>query len=256
MDFDYFVSLIYVTDTEEQAVLRMHDWKEKRFDDDDQLYREATFERDGKIVKISCAKQIEMGMTCAATLTMKLISHYRPQYLVMPGIAAGVGMAKMPDQFFGDVLLADAVWNYSNGKYVPPSKAEVSFGNIGFIPRPAVVHVDDDLIPIFREAMASEDNQCFVHLGFIACGTSVVANEDVVGKLVLHQFTETTGLEMESYGVAFACREAIRPKPKCVIAKSICDFANSEKNDNYQKFASYTSCEFCKFLYTKYLPFR
>lgn len=38
------------------------------------------------------------------------------------------------------------------------------------------------------------------------------------------------------------------PKPKALIAKGICDFADSSKTNKYQKFAAYTSCEFVKYL--------
>ena len=39
-----------------------------------------------------------------------------------------------------------------------------------------------------------------------------------------------------------------------IIAKSVCDFANNAKSDDYQPFAVYSSCEFAKFLYEKVLP--
>ncbi len=42
--------------------------------------------------------------------------------------------------------------------------------------------------------------------------------------------------------------EATQPRPKAIIAKSICDFADSRKSDIYQKFAAYTSCEFVKLM--------
>ena len=59
---------------------------------------------------------------------------------------------------------------------------------------------------------------------------------------------------MESYAVVYAANHANDPRPAPIIIKSVCDFANSEKSDEYQKFAAYTSCEFAKLLYEKYLP--
>ena len=110
-----FCALIYVTDTEEEAVMRMYDWRELRFDGDDQLYY--IYEADDR--RICAARQDEMGMTASATLTMKLIEHFRPKYVIMPGIAAGTLEESGGSQMYGDVVLADMVWNYSNGKYVP-----------------------------------------------------------------------------------------------------------------------------------------
>ena len=40
-DYGIFAALIYVTDTEEEAVMRMYDWKELKLDGDDQAYYEA-----------------------------------------------------------------------------------------------------------------------------------------------------------------------------------------------------------------------
>lgn len=45
-----------------------------------------------------------------------------------------------------------------------------------------------------------------------------------------------------------------QPRPIPIIIKSVCDFADSRKSDEYQKFAAYTSCEFAKLLYEKILP--
>ena len=43
-----------------------------------------------------------------------------------------------------------------------------------------------------------------------------------------------------------------RPVP--LIVKSVCDFADNQKSDDYQRFAAYSSCEFAQFLYEKVLP--
>ncbi len=59
---------------------------------------------------------------------------------------------------------------------------------------------------------------------------------------------------MESYAVVYAALHATRPQPIPIIIKSVCDFADSSKSDHFQKFAAYTSCEFAKLLYEKFLP--
>lgn len=59
---------------------------------------------------------------------------------------------------------------------------------------------------------------------------------------------------MESYAVVYAAENATLPRPIPIIIKSVCDFADSKKSDEYQKFAAYTSCEFAKLLYEKFLP--
>ena len=245
-EYRAFAALVYVTDTEEEAVMRMYDWKELRFEGDSQLYYTAQRRKNG--AQIIAARQDEMGMTASATLTMKLIEHFRPQYVIMPGIAAGTLDEADDAQMYGDVILADMIWNYSNGKYVPKERASIVFGEVGFLPRPTVVNADPELLKYFEKAVHSVKNETHVHVGAMASGSAVVANRLILEQQVRGQFSTTKGLEMEGYGVAYAAAHATEPRPKAIIAKSVCDFADSRKSDVYQKFAAYTSCEFVQLM--------
>ena len=240
-----FAALIFVTDVEESAVLRMFDWKPFRIDGDAQMYFRSYNSRGQEII---AARQGEMGMTASAVLTMKLAMHFQPVYVIMPGIAAGTTEENDNEQMFGDVVLTDMIWNYSNGKYVPRNQASIFFGEVGFVPRPTVVTTDPRLQPFFEKAAQSTANETHVRIGTMASGAAVVANREVLNKQIKSQFSNTLILDMESYGVAYAAAHATEPKPMAIIAKSICDFADDRKNDEYQKFAAYTSSEFVKFM--------
>lgn len=248
-EYKNFAALIYVTDKEHEAVMRMYHWQELRISGDEQMYYQSKETKNG--LRIIAARQDEMGMTASATLTMKLSMLFKPKYIIMPGIAAGTLMDEdeiHSDIYYGDVLLADLVWNYANGKYVPKEGASIVFGDLGFEPRPTVVAIDRSLMPYFEKAVRSEKNQTYVHIGPMASGSTVVANNYVVKHMIKGHFAETKGLEMEAYGVAYAVTHAVEPRPKAIIAKSVCDFADSRKSDKYQKFAAYTSCEFVKLM--------
>lgn len=245
-EYDSFAGLIYVTDSEEEAVMRMYDWEEKTFPGDGQRYYIAGQTKFGK--PIVAAKQDEMGMTASATLTMKIIEHFKPKYIIMPGIAAGTLKEAADSQMFGDVVLADVVWNYSNGKYVHKDRADIVFGQIGFNPRPTVAKIDEELLPLFEKAINTPNNETHVHIGALASGSTVVANRQIIEKRILGRGFDTKGLEMEGYGVVYAANHAVEPKPYAIVAKSICDFADDRKSDVYQKFAAYTSCEFVKLM--------
>lgn len=254
-DYDTDVALMSVTNTEFSAVLRFHDWKAQIVRGDDQIYDVSSFERDGKTMSLVHAKQSEMGMTAAAATAMKLIYEFRPRYLIMVGIAAGVALEGVADQMYGDVLVPDVVWNYSAGKFVSPDRADISYGDVGFLPRSTYVSIPDEILPYIKKAINSDENQCHVHVGPMACGSTVVANRNILKKQIHSQLRETAGLDMESYAVVYAALHAPKPRPIPIIVKSVCDFADSEKSDDYQRFAAYTSCEFAKLLYEKYLPF-
>ena len=251
-----FAVIVYVTDTEEQAVLRMFDWTPLSIDGDDQIYRETFIEKDGKKRHVICARQDEMGMTASAALSAKMIFHFTPEYIIMPGIAAGTGnITGSANQEFGDVLLANSVWNFSNGKYVSPHEAEIVFGEIGFKPRPTIVDITGDHMDAIREFIRTDRNEFYVHCGPLASGTAVVANKQILKKQVITSFENTEGVEMEGYGVAYAASHSVEPKPHIIIAKSVCDFADERKNDNYQKFAAYTSCGFIRDLLENVLEY-
>ena len=253
-EYDYYVALITVTATEEAGLRHMYDdWKPIDIAGDDQRYFEASFIRDGQVYKIITARSSEMGMTSAGVLTTKMISAFRPKYVIMVGIAAGVANKGDVDQIYGDVVVPDVVWEYSSGKFVSAKRADVQFGGVGFIPRPHFVKTEDSMLEAVKEAMQSKENECHVHIGPMACGSTVVATSEVVEKQIHSQYENTAALDMESYAVMFAVREATAPKPLGLVIKSVCDYANEEKSDQYQKFAAYTSAQFAKLLYEKFL---
>lgn len=253
-DYSSYVALIVATETEEKAIKNMYDWKPVTFSDDTQTYYSASIEKNGSSHKIVYARQSEMGMTVAVTLTMKLIEHFRPQFMIMVGIAAGIARSDMAEQIYGDVVVADMIWNYTSGKFVNPERTDIRFGNVGFISRPAVVKTDAELLEYVRQAATSPENQCHIHIGLMATGSAVVTNREIVNKQIYTMYRETIGLDMEAYGVVYATQNATTPRPKALVIKSVCDYANNEKSDQYQKFAAYTSCEFAKLLIEKFLP--
>lgn len=253
-DYQTDVALLSVTTTEFKAVMHFHDWRAKTFTGDDQIYDVATFERDGETHSLVHAKIDEMGMTAAAATTMKVIFQFRPRYIIMVGIAAGVVKSELEDQRYGDVVVPDVIWNYSAGKFVCSDIADIQYGDIGFLPRSTATYVPEEILPYLKRAARSEENPCHVYIGPMACGSTVVANRDLLEKQIYTQYQHTAGLDMESYAVVYAANHANDPKPMPIIAKSVCDFADSKKSDEYQRFAAYSSCEFARFLYEKILP--
>ncbi len=248
------IALMSTTTTEFESVLRFHNWRAKTISGDDQIYDSSSFERDVKTRSLIHVKLPEMGMTSAAATATKLIYEFRPRYVIMVGIAAGVAQEGSLNQIYGDVVVPDIVWNYSTGKFVTPAEAEISFGEVGFIPRSTYLAIPNEVMPYIRRAAAAPENECHVHIGPMACGSSVVANRSILEKQIHTQLDTTAGLDMESYAVVFAAIHASQPRPIPIIVKSVCDFADNQKTDIYQKFAAHTSCEFAKLLYEKYLP--
>ena len=80
------------------------------------------------------------------------------------------------------------------------------------------------------------------HVGPIATGAVVLEDPSVV-EMIQSQHRETLGIEMEAYGVALAANLSSLTPPKSIIMKSVCDFADPKKNNEWQDYAAYTSAQ-------------
>lgn len=92
--------------------------------------------------------------------------------------------------------------------------------------------------------------ECNIQKDGMVSGSAVVADgyivEEHIGK------RKVNGIDMEAYGVVYACNHhPKKPKPKVVILKAICDFADNNKNDIYQTAAAYVSARAFHNLFTK-----
>jgi nucleoside phosphorylase len=63
---------------------------------------------------------------------------------------------------------------------------------------------------------------------------------------------ELIGVEMEIYGLYAAANNSSNPRPKVFALKSVCDFADSEKDDKAHKYAAYTSARVLEALMERY----
>jgi nucleoside phosphorylase len=124
-----------------EAVLTIDaNWRNQKLDGDDVIYHRGEFVRDGRRVQVVAAAAIEMGMCAATALSMNLIAAFRPKYIAMVGIAAGV------EGNFGDILVADQSWDYGSGKSV----FEDSHGS-RFLPAPNFIPIAPDVKYMLNE---------------------------------------------------------------------------------------------------------
>src|ERR1019366_10367222 len=83
------------------------------------------------------------------------------------------------------------------------------------------------------------DTALRMHIGPVASGASVLEDEKIAESIVL-QHRKLIGIEMEGYAVLAVAEEAPLPQPKAFVIKSVCDFADTEKNDDCREYAAYT----------------
>ncbi len=258
--YDYDVCILTALENPELSAVRSLDleWKILEIEGDHALYHEAELQGNNRTIKIVAATTAEMGIAASSALTTKMAMTFKPQYIWMLGICAGIkGKVNI-----GDIIIADRCWNYESGKY-----KENADGDITFEPDPYQENVSHEISSKLSFAANDEDlylkikqdyrerkpsNDLSAHLGPIGSGSAVVSSEKFLAE-VKKQNRKLIGIEMEAYGVLSAAKKVPDPKPIVIIAKSVCDFADDQKNDDYQEYAAYTSSSFFINFTRKYL---
>jgi nucleoside phosphorylase/CheY-like chemotaxis protein len=244
--YDYDLAIICALDKIElESIKRLPaNWKMQIIQDDSTIYYTGLFKEEDKNVRVIAAAAPQMGMIAASVLTTKIIYNFCPKYLAIAGITAGI---KGSDIQLGDVIVADPSWDYGSGKIASVDDKPT------FQPDPQPIRIDADIKTKFgllssdkldkiRHDWPSEkpNNMLKVYVGPVASGSAVLAHSSAVQDIQTHS-RKLVGVDMETYGVLYAAANGPRPKPIAFSIKSVCDYADSEKNDQYQMYAAYTS---------------
>lgn len=235
-----FAFLTAVRKTEYNAVLDLPiDWGPEKVLPNGGLYREGSVDIDGvrRTGLVTHAKQ--MGMVAACHLAQSVINEFRPRLVLMTGICGGLP----GETSLGDLVIADKSWDWQSGKYASggefhaaPDQKDAS---------PQLVAMAKSLEPQVNDIVRS-----FVGRGFampmttpkfvdgpMLSGSSVVA-DDGVHELFLVQHRKPVAVDMEAYGVYYACRMAGTPAPDFLCLKAVSDQSNAHKADDLQPFCS------------------
>ncbi|WP_158602284.1 phosphorylase family protein [Cohnella endophytica] len=252
--YDFDLAIITAIKQEFESVRELSSkWEDVRIKGDPTEYSITQFQNADRKVRVVLAMQHQMGMTAAAVLSSKLIYNFTPKYLIMVGIAAG---NKHQGVNLGDILIASESWDYGSGK-VRENGDKGRLFQAAPHQLPLDVKLKEKLNKNFNDILYKiRENWKFkkptdmlqMHVGPIATGSSVIQDSSVVKELIDTQHRKLLGLEMETYGVFFAAYNGIGPTPKVLSIKSVCDFADIEKGDNYHEYASYTSAAFMQHL--------
>jgi nucleoside phosphorylase len=209
-------------------------------------YRSDWPKGDGLIRVVACAAP-SMGMTSACATAMKLINRWRPRFLVMTGIAAGTD----GELSLGDVLVAEQCYDYNSGKI------QDNAGRRVFVPSPQQLGLDTEMRAILQKWESQQRSMEKIgriwdhsgkfipklRLGVLATGAAVVQSQEYVDEIKSHS-RKVLGLEMEAYGAFQAAFLSSRPKPRILVAKAVCDFADQNKDNTAHSLAAFTSARF------------
>lgn len=204
---------------------------------------------DGSKRSVIACSAPRMGLSASASLATKVALRFQPKVMAMVGIAAAVrGEAKI-----GDILVADPSWDWGSGKLT------IRDGSARFLSDPQQVPLNPKISSRIKSLAVQRtylddiyqkytgpnrpDHRISVVVGPVASGAVVLEDPSTV-ELIKSQNRKTVGVEMEAYGLMSAIHYLGERGPKSIVVKSVCDFADPEKNNNWQAYAAYTSAQY------------
>jgi nucleoside phosphorylase len=237
--------------TEFESVLKLPcDWIPLKNEDDCTVYYSGTIKTsNGNELSIIASSAISMGLSAASALTMKVCLKFKPSVIFMTGIAAGVkGKVNL-----GDILIANPSWDWGSGKLTVKDKKPHFLSSPrqeSLLPATAAKLTQICIKRTYLDEIYSEwpadkrpPSPLSIHMGPVASGSLVLENELILD-MIKSQHRETIGVEMEAYGVFLAASLSRVSPPEVIVIKSVCDFADPNKNDEWQTYAAHTSSKF------------
>ncbi len=220
----------------------------KNSDDCNFVYYTTRLNKDNKSLRLVAFTNNKMGMSNSAVIATKLILKFKPKYIVMTGICAGLESKTSK----GDIIIPQYVFNYQEGdikdeKFVPSFKSKELNNTLHRMIEQSKNSYSIDI----RNEWEREYNEGKTpgtefkvhtdkHLG---TGSAVVKSQKILDDIQETYQKDILGLDMESYSL-FIAAENSEVETKALVIKAVQDYANKEKDKEYRNFASYASARF------------
>jgi len=234
------VVIITALDKERDAVLRYLDAPEKVQTKNRIVYK-SNLRHDNaeSSYQVLLLCQGKMGNVAAGIATTQAIDVWNPTLIILVGIVGGVENGD--ERYLGDLIAAEQIVGYESGKLTDAGaerryevlrsthalvEAARNFPDEKWVLAPTIPRPDGKDGRIIPK----------IHWGVVASGEKVIADTKTVPELQNH-WTKLAGIEMESYGTALAAYTA-ESRPEFLMVKGICDWANPDKNDEWQTYAA------------------
>lgn len=178
-----------------------------------------------------------MGNVEAAIAVTQAISHWNPAAIILTGIMGGV---RSSERSLGDLIVAEQIVGYELGK-VRDTGMESRWEVLR--PTHRLIKKARDFSPdkcAFRSIIPRPNGSTgrvpTVHFGVVASGEKVIADTSTIPELQ-RSWGKLIGVDMEGFGVASAVYRS-DSDPAMFMVKGICDWADSNKNDDWQAYAA------------------
>lgn len=224
-------------------------WKTFELENDPIVYHEGSISTlNGNTFRLIACSINKMGMQATASVASMIIAKFKVKYLFMNGVCAGI---KERDLEFGDIVIAENLTDYGSGKMT-----ESHDGEFLFKPEPHQFPTDQNLISKVNNFIRDNSELLKIQTAFkgtksktilkakigpVASGSYVVASKSLV-TTITEPNRKLIAIDMEGFGLYLACHYF--NQTKALFIKSVCDFGDEKKDDNYQSYAAYTSARF------------
>jgi nucleoside phosphorylase len=243
VDFAFITALKLERDA---VLMRLDEGYQQIQEDDEPLtyyYGHITIPSSGERYTVVLVMLLKMGNDEAAVATTRLIHRWQPEFVLIVGIAGGV--PKKVD--LGDVIVADSIYYYEMAKLTPrgeQQRPEYFVTSRLLYGRSQAYEASEwkGEIDVERPTAALESSLPTAHFGVIAAGEKIIADSKTMPKL-LKANSKVIAIAMEGAGLARASLSH-NPPPGFLEIRGICDFANEEKNDNWQPYAANAAAAF------------
>lgn len=244
------VAIITALDGEFQAIKSTFGFSKFSSPNDTLIYYSGVVNTNANnnVKVITCCVN-QMGMQSAAAVASKVISKFSPKLVIVAGICAGLKEASLS---LGDIVVANQCWNYESGKISEGQSDEE------FIFKPDLQLLTTNQSEISKIRDFSNQNSSVskmyhefngnkpekvpaIHFGSIGSGPYVLASKKYLQKLIKTD-RKLIAIDMEGYGIYKACE--FYTDTHAVFIKSVSDFGDAEKTDNYHDYAMNASARF------------
>lgn len=252
------IAIITALNTEFEALKRLATWEILEFPNDPIIYYKFILNtKNNNNLKVIMCCINQMGMQATASVASKIIALFSPSNLFIIGICAGLRSSGVN---LGDIVVAKQCWDYESGKISDSSDqngVEFSFKpdmhclttDQGIISK--MVDFSNDkskLSTIYNDYLGNKpQTQLNIKFGSVGSGPYVLSSKSYLNCL-LQNDRKLIGIDMEGYGIYKAAQFHHGTLP--IFIKSVSDFGDDTKEDDFHAYAAYTSSKFTlDFLY-------
>lgn len=250
------IVILTAVEIEYEMMKRMFQWEEfDCFDDNYATYNiaEIVNQKGEKLTIISC-HPTKMGAIAAANLTTKAINMFKPDCIIMMGIAGG----NVKEVKCGDIVVAENAVDYCNGCIGDDPEDEEK---ILFLPDADIIHATPDIVNIMRKYKSNKsflrqirdstgdlamERDIQMHIGQMATGPAVIKSSKFAEEYLKKHNKNYLAIDMETYGVYYATKTSSNRSIEYVSIKGISDVADKNKSDEYQPYCALSVCYLVK----------